>query len=243
MLHARDQYVVRGFDTHFPNWPCSRNRLFCIETLDVLAHDLSRNFFERYRIRRLIQELVDGSISNTPIQDRNIDWLIKQYLAQVVPMDSFSRIIYRPDISSAVYNQRGDMVLKKPRHRRTIHKAAVREIFARQAEWILADQIGSLSYNARILDIPSWFGFVKQVKAARRSARAQGMRWGEPWNHFADMTADRDVVDGHDLTRFGGTLEKWNQFLRNALANPLHSQQKLIQKAVRMRSRKLPNGL
>lgn len=142
-------------------------------------------------------------------------------------MDRYFRIIYHPTGDQS----KGDLKLKKPRHSRHVHKAEIREIFARQAEWILADQIASSSPNARYLDISQWVRFVKHVKIARRNARAQGLKWGIPWNR--DTSANDDTEDVIDLTQFGGTREDWDRRLRNALANPIPWQQrKEIQKTV-----------
>ncbi|KAF9454571.1 hypothetical protein P691DRAFT_655722 [Macrolepiota fuliginosa MF-IS2] len=194
-----------------------RHRSFHIQNLDPKTYELSRNFLERYRLRRLIHELIDGS--DTPIQDRNIDWLVNQYLAQVRPMDKYFRIIYRPLDGKGADPKKGDMKLKQPRHLRRIHKAEIRGIFARQAEWILADQITSSSPNAKYLGISQWVQFVKQVKAARQEAWAQGSRWGMPWNE--DGSTRSDIGGGIDLTRFGGTREEWDHCLQLALGNPI----------------------
>lgn len=217
--------IGQNFDptgARYSHFHCCRNRSFSIDSLDVGTLELSRNFLERYRTRRLIQELIDGS--DTPIQNRNIDWLVNQYLAQVIPMDKYLRIIYNPHIPNPVHNKRGDLVLKKPRHIRKVHKPQIREIFARQAEWLLADQIASSSPNARYLNIVEWRNFVLQVKIARREARAQNQRWGEPWNE--EMHGDWAIEEGIDLTRFGGTWQEWQRLLRNALHNPIPWQQR-----------------
>ncbi|XP_006458049.1 hypothetical protein AGABI2DRAFT_115068 [Agaricus bisporus var. bisporus H97] len=193
-----------------------RNRSFCIGTLDVEVYHLSRNFLERYRMRRVIHELIDGS--NSPIEDRDIDWLVEKYLTQEVAMDKHFRIIYNPNLSNAQYNKRGDLRLSEPRHTRTIHTSQIREMFARQAEWILADQVVSLSPNARYLNIKRWYKFVREVRKARRMARGHGKRWGEPWNR--DLYGIWAVQRQIDWTKFGGTQEDWKRLLKNARNNP-----------------------
>lgn len=167
-------------------------------------------------MRRVIHELIDGS--NSPIEDRDIDWLVEKYLTQEVAMDKHFRIIYNPNLSNAQYNKRGDLRLSEPRHTRTIHTSQIREMFARQAEWILADQVVSLSPNARYLNIKRWYKFVREVRKARRMARGHGKRWGEPWNR--DLYGIWAVQRQIDWTKFGGTQEDWKRLLKNARNNP-----------------------
>jgi hypothetical protein len=167
-------------------------------------------------MRRLIHQLIDGS--DTPIQDRDIDWLIKQYHAQVVAMDKHFRIIYNPKLPNPRCNKRGDLRLDKPRHTRMVHNSQIREMFARQAEWLLADQVASLSPNARYLNIQRLYEFVQDVRTARRVARRRNLRWGEPWNEelFGNWAVELHI----DWTRFGGTQEDWKRLLFNASKNP-----------------------
>lgn len=167
-------------------------------------------------MRRLIHELIDGS--DTPIQDRDIDWLVKQYRTQVVAMDKNFRIIYNPNLPDARYNKRGDLWLSKPRHTRTIHNSEIREMFARQAEWLLADQVVSLSPNARYLNLKRLYKFVREVRKSRRVARRHNLRWGEPWNE--ELYGNWAIEHQIDWTRFGGTQEDWKRLLLNAQNNP-----------------------
>ncbi|KXN86909.1 hypothetical protein AN958_09504, partial [Leucoagaricus sp. SymC.cos] len=197
-----------------------RHRSFRIATLDVRTMELSRNFIERYTIRRLIHQLIDGS--DTPITGRNLDWLVNQYFAQVIPLDKNIRYIYNPNAAGIVLNSRGALKLKKPRNSRHVHKAEIRNVFARHAEWILADHIAShMSPQARYLDIRQWYQFVEQVKIVENWEKA---RTSGDWSLATVKVSVESVA--HDLTKFGGTRDDWRRRLLNALTNPLHWQQK-----------------
>ncbi|KAJ3565004.1 hypothetical protein NP233_g7923 [Leucocoprinus birnbaumii] len=196
-------------------------RSFRIGSLDVKTFSLSRDFIERYTIRRMIHELIDGSGSSktprTPITKRNIEWLVKQYIRQIVPKDKNIRYIYNPWSAGIVTNDQGAQTLTKPRHSRPVHKAEIRKIFAKHCEWILADQIAALrSPNARYLDIPQWYKFVQECRVVNPPA----------------VGGRSDIASS--LTRFGGKREDWQKRIDNALATPLHWQQEReLQKASR----------
>jgi hypothetical protein len=137
-------------------------------------------------------------------------------------MDKNIRYIFNPHIPNITTNSRGALKLKTPRHSRKVHKAEIARLFARQADWLLADQIAShMSPNARYLDIPQWYKFVKQIKVFNQQAKELGAKpVGEP-----DQTDDTiDIAS--NLTKFGGSQKEWKRRLDNALTNPLHWQQK-----------------
>lgn len=195
------------------------NRSFRIASLDVKTFDLSREFLERYTIRRLIQQLILGS--DTPINERNIEWLVEQYFEQIIPLDKYIRYIYNPKMTNITTNSRGALKLSTPRYSRPVHKAEIRKIFAKHSEWILADQIAvRRSPNARYLDIRQWYEFIKEYRIAVGSSTNE---------------RERDIVGS--LTRFGGKRESWQRRLEIALKTPLHrrklEQEHVLQRTVR----------
>jgi hypothetical protein len=125
-------------------------------------------------------------------------------------MDKDIRYIYNPNIARIVTNSRGALKLNAPRHSRPVHRGEIRRIFARHAEWILADQIASRSPNARYLDIPQWHQYVIEVKRLFNRVGAG--------HHEIDVAGS--------LTKFGGKREEWKKRLDNAINNPLHWQQR-----------------
>ncbi|KAF5358465.1 hypothetical protein D9756_001489 [Leucocoprinus leucothites] len=186
----------------------NEKRSFRLASLDVKTFSLSRNFIERYTIRRMMQQLILGC--DTPITERDIEWLVQQYFKQVIPLDKDIRYIYNPNIAGIVTNSRGALKLSTPRHSRPVHKAEIRKIFAKHAEWILADHIVvRQSPNARYLDIPQWHKFVQQVKFV-----------------FDPPAPGRRVDIATSLTKFGGKREDWQRRLDNAIRSPLHWQQR-----------------
>ena len=90
---------------------------FSVKSLPKTTHDLSRNFLDRYRLRALIVELIDLDHGQTPLADRNIDWLLDRYFKHIVPRDLKNRIITDPSLKRET--------LLEPRHARHIPLAEI----------------------------------------------------------------------------------------------------------------------
>jgi hypothetical protein len=150
-----------------------RQRQYEVLDIDVLTYDRSHNFFRRYQLLHLMQEIVDAEPK--PLAERTVDYFVDVYLRRFYFTDRhrFHRWIF--DDSDSDVDENGNTRL--PRHPRTIHRAEVISIFASQAEWILEDQTAKRAPK-RLVDLDVWGVFVIRVKRDRKEAARKGIRWG-----------------------------------------------------------------
>ena len=194
---------------------CRRHLTFSIESLRGDTHDMSRNFLDRYRLRALIVELIELDHGETPLADRNIDWLIDRYFKHIIPRDLKHRIISDPSLEREI--------LLEPRHPRHISHAEIRGYFASQAEWLLANQLASSSSsaNVRLVDIPQWISFCLQVKAEVADAKRNGVKWGVPHKTGTNLSksSSQGLSLSQRLAKYGETESFWDKKLENAIAH------------------------
>ncbi|CAA7260044.1 unnamed protein product [Cyclocybe aegerita] len=188
-------------------------RRFWVQSLHVSTYRSSRNFFDRYRLRALIEDLIRTDRQKTPLEGRNIDWLVRQYLETIHPRDKDNRIIYDPppDIDAS----------SEPRHLRHLPHAAVRGYFASHAEWLLAHQIASASKSVKLLDIPQWIHFCREVRQDALEAKKNGVRWGLPHGEESELTGPHNLA--RSLARFGFDAKYWAKRLKIAHKNQENS--------------------
>lgn len=175
----------------------------------------SRNFLERYRLWALIDEIITSDPDQTPIQNRTIDWLVDSYLSRFRKKDEFRRIIFNTDVDPDV-DETGET--SKLRFLRHVPRAEIVGLFAAHSEWILAQHLSSSSSAVRKLHIPSWIVFCRKVKAARKSAKSNDVRWGLPFGVDSDLDDDNDDDGDLNLSQFGQTPGFWRKEMRNAIA-------------------------
>ncbi|KAJ3516312.1 hypothetical protein NLJ89_g1207 [Agrocybe chaxingu] len=180
----------------------------------------NRNFFDRYRLRALIEDLIRTDPRKTPTEGRNIDWLVRQYLETIHTRDKDNRIIYDPppDIDAS----------SEPRHLRHLPHAAVRGFFASQAEWLLAHQLASASKSVKLLNIAQWIHFCREVRQDALEAKKNGVRWGLPHGEIPDLTGAHYLA--RNLARFGFDEKYWAKRLKIA-----HKNQEISKKAGKAR--------
>ena len=165
------------------------------------TYSLSRNFFDRYQLRALIEQLIDTDKDTTPLEKRTIDWLIERYLAEIHPRDAHNRIIAEPNPETDVSSE--------PRHLNHLPRARVRHYFAAQAEWLLAHMIATSSKQVKLLNIEQWIRFCRQSHNDSIEARKNGVRWGVP--HGAGNQPDGPYDLCQNLAKFGHDYAFWKR--------------------------------
>ena len=194
--------------------PAVRHLTFSIKSLQKETHDMSLNFLDRYRLRALIVELIELDHGETPLADRNIDWLLDRYFKCIIPRNLKNRIITDPSLEREI--------LLEPRHPRHIPLAEIRGYFASQAEWLLANQIASSSSsaNVRLVDVSQWISFCLQVRAEVADAKRNGIIWGIP--HKTGINPSKSSSQNLSLSRrlamYGQTESFWAKKLENVTA-------------------------
>ena len=191
-----------------------RHATFSVKSLQKKTFDMSRNFLDRYRLRALIVELVELDRGKTPLEDRNIDWLLGRYFEHIIPRDLKNRIVVDPSLEREI--------LLEPRHLRHIPRGEIRGYFASQAEWLLANQLASISTsaNVKLVDIPQWIAFCLQVRTEVEDARNYGVRWGLPHKTAQELKYHRkwtlpNLSLPQRLAKFGQTESFWAKRLEN----------------------------
>ncbi|KAF9534712.1 hypothetical protein CPB83DRAFT_210915 [Crepidotus variabilis] len=188
----------------------------------------SRNFLDRFQMRALIEELIKTDPKKTPIQDRNIDWLVARYLQEIHPRgkNSGSRILFLDDDPSFDREMAGE-----PRRLNHLPHSRIRGQFAAQAEWLLAHMLASSSQSVKMLDITQWVRFCQQSRldsiaaflALQKRNRSQSRRddhefhWGVPHGQEPPRPSDPYNLC-KNLARYGQKEEFWRRALKNATA-------------------------
>lgn len=178
-----------------------RRRRFWVQSLHASAYSLSRNFFDRYRLRALIEQLIDLDTDNTPVEKRTIDWLIERYLAEIHPRDAHNRIIVDPEPETDISSE--------PRRLNHLPRARIRHYFAAQAEWLLAHMIVSSSKHVRLLNIEQWIRFCFQSHNDSIEAKKNGIRWGVA--HGTEIQSDGPYDLCRNLAKFGHDYAFWKR--------------------------------
>ena len=172
----------------------------------------SFNWYNRYQLFHLMKDL--AAEGGAEIEERTIEWFIKEYQARYREQDRYRRIIFRYDPNDA--NIESDGTVKNKRFLRHLSSADIRGRFAEHCEWLLANQIASSSTNMQVFNLSEWVKFCDQVKEWRKKARdLDGQRWGVAWNTPDDLVFPQD--DRYFLQRFGGSAVEWNKKLDLAL--------------------------
>lgn len=164
---------------------------------------MSRNFFDRYRLRALIEQLIETDKDKTLVEDRNIDWLIQRYLDEIHPRDAHNRIIVDPSLQAEISSE--------PRHLNHLPQSRIRHHFAAHAEWLLAHMIASSSKQVKLLNIDQWIQFCHQSRRDSIQADKSGVRWGLA--HGVKVDAQGTYSLSRNLARFGHNQSFWKKKL------------------------------
>ncbi|KAG6842219.1 hypothetical protein C0991_000189 [Blastosporella zonata] len=156
--------------------------------LELITLNSSRNFLTRYRLWALLDDLIiQSGTPPTRIEERTIDWLVKQYLHRLQRKSN-------------------------GRFARHVSRAEIIGMFAAHADWILAQHLASPAKNVQKVNLPKWIRFCTEVAAARLSARraCNSQGWGLPEGRATNETI-------LDLSRFGKAPVEWKKLIDNAL--------------------------
>ena len=174
---------------------------------------MSRNLLDRYRLRAAVLELIELDQGKTQLANRNIDWIINRYFQHIIPRDlkPENRIIMDPSLDREI--------LLEPRHPRHIPHSEIKGYFASHADWLLANQLASLSTSA-LVDIPQWISFCLQVRIEVADSKKYGVKWGVPHETVNEPHKKRDYNEplSKSLAKYGQTESFWAKKLENVVA-------------------------
>lgn len=148
-------------------------------------------------MRASLAELIETDPQHTPLEDRDIDWVVRRYFETIRPRDKERRTFEEPDHIYA------------PRHLRHIPRASIRGQYAEHAEWLLAHMIARKQGSAKLLDIRKWISFCKEARKDSIQAMQAGRRWG---NHKINAKDTYNLA--RNLARFGETEKFWENQLK-----------------------------
>lgn len=164
-----------------------------VESMQVQTYQMSQNYFERWRMHRLIREIV-SSDPDISVEDRRITWLVTKVIEHHETNSlKFCAIPHPKDKKQGKVDRHG-RIISPPAARalRHIPRAEIAHIFATHGEWFLAQSL--LETGEPLVNLEEWHRFCMAV-------RREPKKWG-----LARM-------DGKELTldRFGG--DRWEQKL------------------------------
>ncbi|KAL1688275.1 hypothetical protein GGG16DRAFT_60282 [Schizophyllum commune] len=167
---------------------------------------ISRNFFERYRILALLQHIKTELDPHTPVQDRDIQYFIRQYLSLYHSQDENS-YLYRRDPGEVVPPN-----APRPGHCRYIAPVEIKVLLGLQADWLLAWALEFWDHgeHARIFDIHKWRKFCRKVRAKRRTTEGLG---SGPFRQTEAEDEGPIADDARYLARYGADRFYWESKL------------------------------
>ncbi|KAI5833694.1 hypothetical protein K523DRAFT_348700 [Schizophyllum commune Tattone D] len=176
------------------------------ENLHIQCYALSRNFFERYRILALLQHIKTELDPHTPVQDRDIQYFIRQYLSLYHSQDENS-YLYRRDPGEVVPPN-----APRPGHCRYIAPVEIKVLLGLQADWLLAWALEFWDHgeHARIFDIHKWRKFCRKVRAKRRTTEGLG---SGPFRQTEAEDEGPIADDARYLARYGADRFYWESKL------------------------------
>ncbi|KAH7918532.1 hypothetical protein BV22DRAFT_1108332 [Leucogyrophana mollusca] len=167
------------------------DRQYEVSSMHINTCSKSQTYFWRYRLWKLMQDIVATDAKETPLRKRTPDWFIREYMDRFAYSEDnrYRRIIFDPE-DPDVTDDVG--TTHTPRHFRTVHKSEVYGMFAAHADWLVTD--GTIKWR-KLFDFNSWHRFSKTVIRQRREAARQGVIWGWPASYKpgpADLESSSD---------------------------------------------------
>ncbi|KAF9497752.1 hypothetical protein BDN71DRAFT_529453 [Pleurotus eryngii] len=152
----------------------------------------SRNFIARYQLLASMEHIVSTDPSPPPRALRDIEYWIAGYLRCRPAIEQHRRYIFAPsDDADDRDDDPGDDPSPSepttPRYLRRLHRCTVAGMFAAQAEWVLAQQLGPQP-DRRIVDLGVWYAFCVEVRHIRSKVPQSG-GWGRPYG-YKEKNAD-----------------------------------------------------
>ncbi|KAJ6618830.1 hypothetical protein B0H10DRAFT_1215987 [Mycena sp. CBHHK59/15] len=186
----------------------SKNQSRCYEILSIDHHCYAKSqlFLERYRLVKLIKEIMANPKYDLSPNSAEVDNLVTAYLIKHEEEQLSHAVIFAGE---------GD-VPPNPRLRH-VSQAEVRGIFAAHSAWLLGFHL-NLGQARCPLDVRAWCEFIGKVRIAK-AAPASG-DWGSTYdddNIWDEDTGETPHAIAKTLAIFGGTVEGWERKLENAI--------------------------
>ncbi|KDQ26472.1 hypothetical protein PLEOSDRAFT_1113083 [Pleurotus ostreatus PC15] len=178
-------------------------RRYIVESLDIDMIPTSRNFLARYQLLASMEHIVSTDPSPPPRALRDIEYWISGYLRCRPAIEQHRRYIFAPPDDADDADDRDDDPNHdpnpgeptSPRYLRHLHRCTVAGMFAAQAEWMLAQQLGPPP-ERRIVDLRVWYAFCAEVRHIRSKVPESG-GWGRPYGY-----KEKDADNGKTLKEF-----------------------------------------
>ncbi|KAH6917388.1 hypothetical protein BKA70DRAFT_332925 [Coprinopsis sp. MPI-PUGE-AT-0042] len=186
---------------------------FEVRSWDAPCYVRSQNFLERYQLYHCLKFLKDHF--NQEAEYCTPEWFITKYREVFRDEDAKKRIIFdRADVDFSFTF--ADGTAKERRFLRHWASGDLRGRIAEQAEWLLANQIATISRSVQIFNAKVWVAWCERVQRERVKAHEAGDRWGIP-PRYELLDLDFPAKDRFGFERFGGTAAIWQEKLSNAL--------------------------
>ncbi|KAK0506222.1 hypothetical protein EDD18DRAFT_1122503 [Armillaria luteobubalina] len=187
-----------------------------ITSFDVHTYKRSHRYLERYRLLAMVDEFVKAT--ETSIVDCTIDWLV-ECICQRHDVDSSERRILYDSEDSEIeieieWDDEGSRgKLRRPRHARHLSKAEARSVLAKDARWLLAEQLGRRA-DKRTLSVYALCRFCSEIARMKQWNGRRRPRVGE-------VSAMALQVFGVNINlnkyyRKGKTKAQWQEELKRA---------------------------
>ncbi|KDR83945.1 hypothetical protein GALMADRAFT_236453 [Galerina marginata CBS 339.88] len=205
-------------------------RTYWVKSLHVAAYAASRNFFDRYRLRALVVELMETDPDKTPLEGRNIDWVLRRYFDTIRPRDRENRIIADETLELDV--------AAEPRHLRHIPSAEIRGYFAAHSEWLLAHLIARQQGSANLLNVRQWLAFCREARQDANAAQQHHVRWGVPHGQQLNLNGSHSLA--RRLAQFGETEHFWANRLKSLQQKKTHKKRQQMSPEIELPHNTVP---
>ncbi|KAK0198321.1 hypothetical protein F5146DRAFT_1019117 [Armillaria mellea] len=187
-----------------------------ITSFDVHTYKRSHRYLERYRLLAMVDEFVEAT--KTSLTDCTIDWLI-ECIRQRHDVDSSERrILYDSEDSEIEIETEWDDEgsqgkLRRPRRARHLSKAEARSVLAKDAKWLLAEQLERRA-DKRTLSVYSLYQLCSEIA---RMKRWNGRRRPRVGNETSAIALFGFEINLNKYYRKGKTRAEWQKALKRAV--------------------------
>ncbi len=176
----------------------------------------SHKYLERYRLLAMVDEFVKAT--ETSLANYTIDWLIECIRQRHDVDNSERRILYDSEDSEIEieieWDDEGNRgKLRRPRRARHLSKAEARSVLAKDARWLLAEQLKRRA-NKRTLSVYALCRFCSEIA---RMKRWNGRRRPRVGNELSAMALFGFDINLNKYYRKGKTKAEWQKELKRAV--------------------------
>ncbi|KAK0233096.1 hypothetical protein IW262DRAFT_1328664 [Armillaria fumosa] len=196
-----------------------------ITSFDAHTYKRSHRYLERYRLLAMVDEFVKAT--ETSVADCTIDWLI-QCIRQRHDVDSSERRILYDSEDSEIeieieWDDEGSRgKLRRPRRARHLSKAEARSVLAKDAKWLLAEQLGRRA-DKRTLSVHALCRFCSEIA---RMKQWNGKRRPRVDNEVSAMALFGFDINLNKYYRKGKTKVQWQKELKRAVKYEIEKKRK-----------------